>query len=159
MDLFGIGELQHSQITNVNVRKEKHGADELVTAIDLAVKSERVPLAAVAVLFGVDPDTPVRAFYVAGGNLALLNMGLIPLDVEFENKYQVHIDRIEDRASKVSKFKVKPRGGEVFEVHYKVAISQPSDEFFAAAVDNQLQDSAMLRLEPIPDLFSESEAA
>lgn len=157
MEYFEITTLQPASLTNVNTRGEKHGPKDKVLAIDIDFDIGSVPPAVIAILLCCTEKELITAFWKKG-DLKFHNLTeKMDLDVEFEDRYQVHLGRTEDRARKVKKFKITPRGGEVFDLHCQVQVSEPTDAFVKAANKFLIKDAVSLELTPIPDLFAPAE--
>jgi len=163
MKLFEVSDLQQTRITNVNVRKEHYGEDERVTAIDLVVVAESVTIPFVAHLLEVEDDEKLKqALWEPSGKLIMTNIKPLQSSAQFENKYQVSLpdaDRnlLEDRVDKVCKFKIQPKGGHVFDVTFRITISEPSEGILEAVVYHLDLRSVLLRLTPLPDLFDKDD--
>lgn len=150
--LFRIDDIRQCTITNVNTRKEKHGPEESVRAMDVNIMAEAVDVERCAILFGASPEVVSAAFWDSSGKVLFPELKPIRVEAEFENKYQLVLEGVEDRAHRVCRFALQPRGGAVLDVSFQVQVSEPIDGLFEKAWD-AMGGKAMVKLDPLPDLL------
>lgn len=150
--MFQIDENTPTKITSLNVRREKHGNDGNVAAIDVNVRA-RVDVRSAAVLFGVAPDELREMFWEGeAGKPRLRTLGKLELDkttVAWENKHQIHIGGEQDRVSRLCKFAVEVEDAHQLRISFQCQVSEPTEKFLIAATEGFRKDSTTVVVQPV----------
>lgn len=146
-------------LTNVNVRKEKHG-EERVLAMDLTIEAPAVSADTVAELLGIPAPGFRKTWWDSKGQPNLPNVKPLGLTTAFKGKDGADSDHrirledatiVEDRAAIIDKFVATPIEGHQCELKFRIAISEPKQEMVALAAA-VLQDTVKLFVTPDPQL-------
>lgn len=158
MKLFTVTEFQRAQITDVKHTKKKHDTENKVASTHIDIVIDSVPADVVGHLVGVERPALDHVFFADDSEIIWANVGWLDLECQFADRFQIHINREQDRVFNLHKFKIKPSGGETFKVRCTAHVKQPNKNFRDQAIDFHLEDTAPLKLEPLQDLFDKAAA-